>query len=165
MRLPDVMNNVIDLQKTLYEAGARNFLFIDVPPIDRSPAGKYTRSPLQCVVCTTEFEPAVPVPASLPLPRYDRWNTALQSYADGFSSAYPEATTLLFSSHATFTRVLDDPVGHDFGAREVRRKKGEIWMDHLHPTSKMHGLVAKDLDSFLGIIHKFDNSKEALQTP
>lgn len=27
-------------QEDLYEVGARNFLFIDVPPIDRSPAGE-----------------------------------------------------------------------------------------------------------------------------
>lgn len=33
------MENLMGLHEELYEAGARNFLFIDVPPIDRSPAG------------------------------------------------------------------------------------------------------------------------------
>jgi hypothetical protein len=33
------MEKLFSLQDALYEAGARNFLFIDVPPIHRSPAG------------------------------------------------------------------------------------------------------------------------------
>jgi hypothetical protein len=90
------------------------------------------------------------------LPRYDRWNIALQSSAEAFSSAHSAVTALLFSSHGTFTRVLDDPVGHNFGAKEARRKKGEIWMDRLHPTSKMHSFVARDLVKFLGTVHKFE---------
>jgi len=128
------MKKIFELQETLYEAGARSFLFIDVPPMNRSPA----------------------VPASLTLPRYDKWNIALRSSAEAFSSTHPAATVLLFSSHATFTRVLDDPVRHNFSATEVRRKKGEIWMDRLHPTSKMHSFVAKDLAEFLGTIHKYE---------
>ncbi|KAF8831225.1 hypothetical protein HHX47_DHR1000591 [Lentinula edodes] len=33
------MAKLYNLQEQLYNAGARNFLFIDVPPIARSPAG------------------------------------------------------------------------------------------------------------------------------
>lgn len=32
------MKLLFSLQEDLYNAGARNFLFIDVPPINRSPA-------------------------------------------------------------------------------------------------------------------------------
>jgi hypothetical protein len=133
------MKKIFDFQEILYEAGARNFLFIDVPPMDRSPAGNCTiRAPkvLSTRVNFSLFSQTVP--ASLPLPRYDRWNITLQSSAEAFSSARAAATVLIFSSHATFSRVLDDPVGHNFGAMEVRRTKGEIWMDRLHPTSKTH---------------------------
>jgi len=140
LRLAETMKKIFDLQETLYEVRARNFLFVDVPPMDRSPA----------------------VSASLSLPRYDRWNIILRPSAKAFSSAHPAATVLLFSSHATFSRVLDDPVGHNFGAMEIRRKKGEIWMDHLHPTSKMHNVVAKDLANFF---HKYGASGEAFKIP
>lgn len=54
MRLLDIMKDLFDLQKTLYGAGARNFLFIDVPPIDRYPAGNYAQHCLQWIVCTTD---------------------------------------------------------------------------------------------------------------
>lgn len=69
-------------------------------------------------------------------------------------------TALLFSSHATFTRVLDDPIRHNFGPKEVRRAKGEIWMDRLHPTSKMHRFVARDLVKFLGTVHKVEEEHQ-----
>lgn len=32
---------LFEVQDKLYKTGARNFLFIDVPPIERSPAGTY----------------------------------------------------------------------------------------------------------------------------
>lgn len=35
----EAMAKLYNLQEELYSAGARNFLFIDVPPIARSPAG------------------------------------------------------------------------------------------------------------------------------
>ncbi len=35
------MEDLLELHEELYEAGARSFLFIDVPPIDRSPAGTH----------------------------------------------------------------------------------------------------------------------------
>lgn len=33
------MQKILGLQEELYNVGARNFLFVDVPPIHRSPAG------------------------------------------------------------------------------------------------------------------------------
>lgn len=37
---PKVIGDLIATQEKLYHAGARNFLFIDVPPIHRSPASR-----------------------------------------------------------------------------------------------------------------------------
>lgn len=34
------MLELFNAQEELFNAGARNFLFIDIPPISRSPAGK-----------------------------------------------------------------------------------------------------------------------------
>ena len=33
------MQKLLDLHETMYDAGARNFVFVDVPPIHRSPGG------------------------------------------------------------------------------------------------------------------------------
>jgi phospholipase/lecithinase/hemolysin len=85
--------------------------------------------------------------------KYTNWNAALRSSVASFSAEYPEATTLIFSSYATFTRVLDDPVGHGFHDQDAAYRAGKgIWMDHLHPTSKMHSCIAKDMAEFLGTV-------------
>jgi len=128
-------------QELLYNAGARNFLFIDVPPIDRSPAVLRFRDLTDNSI----------------MPRYNDWNIALRSSSISFASGHVDATVLLFSSHATFSRVLDNPVGHDFHEADAARKGGKgIWMDHLHPTSKMHEVVAKDLAAFLESVESIE---------
>jgi len=132
---PSLLTKLFQFQKNLYEVGARNFLFIDCPPIDRSPAA------------LARFANNA---SNKSMSRYADWNAALGSSISSFASKFPEATTLMFSSHLTFTRVLDDPVGHGFHEEGAARKAGRgIWMDHLHPTSRMHDVVAKDLGKFL----------------
>ena len=36
----DDINALLGLQEVLYETGARNFMFIDVPPMHRAPCSK-----------------------------------------------------------------------------------------------------------------------------
>jgi len=138
-----LLKTLFEFQTHLHEVGARNFLFIDCPPIDRSPA--LTRFTRKGNGSSTS--------------RYADWNAALRSLIISFASEYPESTTLIYSAHATFTRVLDDPVGHGFHEANAAREAGKgIWMDHLHPTSKMHDFVAKDLAAFLGTVVKPDSA-------
>jgi hypothetical protein len=56
---------------------------------------------------------------------------------------------MIYSSYDTFTRVLCDPISHGFIFEDVT-KEGGIWYDHLHPTSAMHDIIAKDIAQFLG---------------
>ena len=56
---------------------------------------------------------------------------------------------LLYSSHATFTKILDNPEKYDFKAADVRRQGGSVWVDQLHPTSKVHRVVAQEVAEFL----------------
>jgi hypothetical protein len=40
--LEDILEHLSDIVHTLYvKAGARNFLFVDVPPLDWSPGGEF----------------------------------------------------------------------------------------------------------------------------
>lgn len=85
--------------------------------------------------------------------RYQNWNIALRSSSTLFSSSHVDATVLLYSSHTTFSHVLDDPVVHGFHEVDAARKQGKgIWVDHLHPTSKMHEIVAEDIVAFLASV-------------
>lgn len=128
----ECMNTVFEQQAVLYGLGARNFLFIDVPPIERSPA----------------VPRATPKVAS----KYQLWNQTLRQAVEAFTSSKQDTTAIICSSYATFTRVLDNP--GDFGFKEGDQKKrnGTIWVDHLHPTSKMHHEIARDVSTLLSSI-------------
>ncbi|EJF66374.1 hypothetical protein DICSQDRAFT_97426 [Dichomitus squalens LYAD-421 SS1] len=130
--VPETLEELFVEQEVLYQAGARNFLFIDVPPIHRTPVGTFN-SGIQ-----PDFRRI-----------YEMWNSTLRERIVQFSAAHRDITTLLFSSWDTFTRVLDDPVAHGFGPEDVSRSGGEIWVDNLHPSTKMHDWIAHDLSRFL----------------
>jgi hypothetical protein len=59
---------------------------------------------------------------------------------------------LLFSSRPTFDRVLDDPEGELDG--------GDVWVDHIHPTTGVYDVFARDLVKFLESVDINDDGKE-----
>lgn len=90
-------NALTDLSKhTLYGTGARNFLFLNVPPIDRSPsvleAGEWSQVNEAAGIAT--------------------WNDRVAGLASNLSSVHADVTTFVFDSNALFTEVLDDPSSH-----------------------------------------------------
>lgn len=85
-------------------------------------------------------------------PNYLTWNTTLGEALDGFSKSHDDASIFLFSSFEVFENVLDKPKDFGIKEREVRKAGGAIWVDHLHPTSKMHDILASSLAGFLGQI-------------
>lgn len=80
---------------------------------------------------------------------YINWNIALGETVEAFASKHEDVTVLIYSSHATFTKFLDNPEKYDFTPGDVRRRGSSVWVDHLHPTSKVHRVVAQDLAEFL----------------
>ncbi|KAI0636958.1 hypothetical protein C8Q77DRAFT_1095319 [Trametes polyzona] len=130
--IPSAVDDLFAEQEHLYEAGARNLLFIDVPPIHRTPVG-------------IAFSGSDPEHSKA----YEAWNACLRTRVASFAEAHPDVTTLFFSSWDTFNRVLDDPAGHGFRPEHVGRAGGEIWVDNLHPSSKMHDWIAHDISKFL----------------
>ena len=58
-------------------------------------------------------------------------------------------TMVIYSSWETFTRVLNDPTMYGFKAEDTKKMGGSIWVDHIHPTSRVHAFIAEDLDEFL----------------
>jgi phospholipase/lecithinase/hemolysin len=127
-----IVQKLFEQQEILYSAGARNFLFVDLPPIHRSPAGRGIKSPSS----------------------YEGFNTQLHLHARAFGSAHVDATVMLFSAWNTFSSFLDDPEAYGFERSDSRKIGGAIWYDHLHPTSKAHDIVAKDLGEFVGSVHR-----------
>ncbi|GLB34892.1 hypothetical protein LshimejAT787_0204570 [Lyophyllum shimeji] len=124
---------LFSLEEELYDAGARNFLFIDVPPIHRSPA-----VPEHHEDSTT----------------FDNFNNELDEAVSAFVARHPNITVMLFSASATFNSFLDAPEAYGFRKQDCRRPGGRIWYDTLHPTSAVHDCVAKELAKFLGSVTK-----------
>ncbi|KZT70157.1 carbohydrate esterase family 16 protein [Daedalea quercina L-15889] len=122
--IPGLVSRLFELQNKLYDHGARNFMLVDLPPVERSPSG---------------IRP----------PNTTLWNIAMRIEAEEFAASHDEATVLLYSSWAIFTKVLDDPVAFGFAKDDVQKPAGSIWVDRLHPTSKMHDVVAYDMAKFL----------------
>ncbi|KAI5888383.1 uncharacterized protein SCHCODRAFT_02053308 [Schizophyllum commune H4-8] len=150
-------------QDDLYQAGARNFVFIDVPHINRSPAGEFPISldptsslkplhiQLPSIHSLEDYSNHLPVPISHKdrSERYDEYNAMLAAHARRFATAHPDATVLLFSSARTLDRVLDDPDIFGFPQGDAREPFSTIWTDQLHPTSAVHDVFAMDIADFL----------------
>ncbi|KAK0459791.1 uncharacterized protein EV420DRAFT_1629173 [Desarmillaria tabescens] len=126
----DSMKTLFDIQQKLYDAGARNFLFIDVPPIHKSPAVSSYLADSASV-------------------SYHDWNSCLAKALGSFASSHPDTTVMLFSSYQTFCSIFDNPVDHGFEEKDLRKRGGAIWYDHLHPTSAVHDIIAAYLADFL----------------
>ncbi|KAF8667694.1 hypothetical protein RHS04_09272 [Rhizoctonia solani] len=70
------INELFDLYETLYRVGARNFLFVSVPPIDRAPFGT---------------DPTLGT-------RVDLWNTRLRRAAEAFRSRRSDASVFFYDA-------------------------------------------------------------------
>ncbi|KAI0058484.1 hypothetical protein BV25DRAFT_1810800 [Artomyces pyxidatus] len=126
-----IIASLFATQEQLYLAGARNFLLVDVPPIHRSPVG--------------------PTDGSDYSVRFRMWNEELSAAIGVFTASHADCTVMLFSAWDLFNRVLDDPVAFGFKAEDVRVMGGSIWFNHIHPTSGMHGVIAREISRFLMI--------------
>ncbi|KAJ7025596.1 hypothetical protein C8F04DRAFT_1046409 [Mycena alexandri] len=120
-------------QETLYNSGAKNFLFINIPQISRAPAKGYKS-------------------------HYINWNTELKKAVAQFAAAHADATVMIFSALDTFDAIFNDPAAHGFPAEDVSKAGASIWVDYLHPTSKVHDFVARDVAAFLSAQTAFQES-------
>ncbi|KAJ7717971.1 hypothetical protein B0H16DRAFT_1610024 [Mycena metata] len=130
----DNLETLFEGQETLYKSGARNFLFMNIPQINRAPA-KGRKS------------------------HYINWNTELKKAVAQFAVVHPDATVMIFSAFDTFDAIFNDPASHGFPVGDVSKAGGSIWADHLHPTSRVHDFVARDVAAFLSGQAAFQQSE------
>lgn len=123
-------DTLFSLQEQLYDAGARNFLFFDVPTIHRCPAVPLER---QGKMQAT----------------FESWNMTLCEAIERFSAAHDDASVFLFSAFRAFDSLLDHPETFGLKAEDIRRFNGTVWFDHIHPTSQVHDFIANHVAIFL----------------
>jgi phospholipase/lecithinase/hemolysin len=84
--------------------------------------------------------------------KFPNWNFTLERKIKQFvaekETTNSPVTAIYYSSYKVFTDILDDPESYGLG-KDQSKTGGTIWVDHLHPTSAVHAIVATELDSML----------------
>ncbi|KLO09714.1 hypothetical protein SCHPADRAFT_907541 [Schizopora paradoxa] len=102
-----------------YNVGGRNFLFINVPPIDRSPLMVSQGAAAQASEASVIAD----------------FNTRLASRVTQFGVNNTDVTTWLWDSNAAFTKVLNDPTTYGFIDNTSYGNTGDFWGNNYHSSS------------------------------
>ncbi|KAK0446950.1 uncharacterized protein EV420DRAFT_1714401 [Desarmillaria tabescens] len=115
--------------------GARNFLFVNVPPIDRSP--------LMLAQSTSSQALEKSVIAG--------FNSKLVTRAAALEANHSCVKTWIWDSNAAFTAILDDPTSYGFqDATSYGDGATIFWGNNYHPSSYAHAYFGQDVAKVLG---------------
>jgi phospholipase/lecithinase/hemolysin len=81
--------------------------------------------------------------------RFGNWNEELRHGLVNFEMAHPDATVMLFSAWDTFARILSEPARYGLNPADRNTQGGTIWFDFMHPTSRVHNILAGEIAQFL----------------
>ncbi|KAF4839781.1 Acetylesterase [Colletotrichum siamense] len=155
VRHPVIFERYEALLEKMYDAGARNYLFLNVPPLERMPR-------------TTQSSAAA---TRIPLEKaaVEDWNGRLRVLARDWRQAHDDVTVFQYDTYGLFDRVIDTPeryketavykntttycYAYQNGTPEPDTKWDNctyaaneyMWINNLHPTSPVHFLLAKNI--------------------
>ncbi|KAM6502927.1 hypothetical protein JOM56_002904 [Amanita muscaria] len=116
------------------EAKARIFLFINVPPVDRSPRM------LAKSVSDQEKERSI----------IAGFNDKLQTRIDRFKGNHADVRVWHWDSHTVFTSILDDPTSYGFqDATSYGDNPSYFWGNSYHPGAAAHKIFAMHISDTL----------------
>ncbi|KAG1047508.1 hypothetical protein G6F43_010044 [Rhizopus delemar] len=141
----EIMIRYESLIDTLINYGETHFMFMNVPPIERSPRWSNTT------------ERATTIKAHV-----KAFNDRLSNMIKKLKSKYPSGTFLEYDTWALFTKILDNPAEYniidittycvDWSApaqHDCKSMQEYFWHDNLHPTYPVHQALAKDIIAYL----------------
>ncbi|KAB2572160.1 Lipase GDSL [Lasiodiplodia theobromae] len=141
----------------LYTSGARNFLFLNVPPLERTP------------LTTGQGSDSI----NLEKPAVVDFNDRISNLASSLQEKHTDATVFQFDAHTLFNKILDDPssytqtaglknttgycADYENGTDEQNTTIAAcgaavneyFWLNSLHPTFPVHEAVASELSKQL----------------
>ncbi|KAK5560762.1 hypothetical protein LTR46_001070 [Exophiala xenobiotica] len=145
-----VLSEYTSLVNQLYDSGARNFVFLNVPPVDRSPL-------------TASSGPAA---QALEASRIALFNSRIATLAANLAHADKQNAVFLYDTHTLFEEVLDNPqqfpqtapyrnttdycLDYENGTAAMDTLNAScvypvneyFWLNSLHPTYPMHDLLS-----------------------
>ncbi|KAK1622840.1 hypothetical protein BDP81DRAFT_440342 [Colletotrichum phormii] len=136
--------------ETVYKADHRNFLFLNLPPLDKNPASQLN-------------------PARLPnTDMIKTFNGVVNQTAKAFSEKHPDATALVFDTYSWLTQVFDNAASYGFtnttsfcpsykawdidtnyAAYGCQPIYEYFWYNSGHITYHVHELLAQKVKEFL----------------
>lgn len=119
----------------LYDAGARRFLLLDVPPFNRSQYSIVLGSSTHDTISKT-------IPS---------FNKNLRARVDPFIAAHSDARLQIFDTSETFNSILDSPQAWGAPNNTCANADGVscLWWDPLHPGRSIQYSLATKLASYL----------------
>ncbi|OQE47544.1 hypothetical protein PENCOP_c001G06049 [Penicillium coprophilum] len=133
--VPRLMAQYRFLVEKVYASGGRKFLFLNVPPTDRSP------------MIIKEGPEAVKTYATW----VKAYNNGLQTMINDFKSSHTDTTIVLYDTWSFMPKILDDPQTYGFPNATCFNENGTscIWWNHYHPGQNYHKLQAADMKQYL----------------
>lgn len=149
----DIFAVYSDLVEQIYQTGARNFLFINVPPVNRAP------------LTTAEGEWAIETEAA----DIAEFNSRITAMAANLTETHGDTKTFVFDSNALFDKVLGNPCSY-YQTCPIKNttsycaayENGTLswdtyiescgvpvdeyfWLNTLHPTTRVHNVTAQQI--------------------
>ncbi|KAI1790391.1 fungal cellulose binding domain-containing protein [Ganoderma leucocontextum] len=110
-------------------AGARNFLFINIPPIERAPANRKHSEADRLLEKNTVLD----------------FNKKLAKKAKSFQAKHRGVKTWVWDSNGAINNILDNYKKHGFTDITKWGGPGDYWGNNFHPCSKAQTILAKDI--------------------
>ncbi|QRV72535.1 glycoside hydrolase family 3 protein [Ceratobasidium sp. AG-Ba] len=126
-----LLNSYFTIVQKLYDAGGRNFLFINVPHVDRSPREANSNKAVQASVI-------------------NGFNAKLATRVSSFASSHSGVKTWIYDSATKLNTLLDSPAAYGFqDATSYGSGANLMWCDNYHISSRVHDYFAKDVVALL----------------
>ncbi|KAE9366829.1 carbohydrate esterase family 16 protein [Stipitochalara longipes BDJ] len=132
-----IVSQYLSQVQKLYSSGARNFLFLTVPPIQKTP-----------LVLAESNNTQVQEGAGV-----DTYNTLLKAGVKDFEAKNDGVVTWVLDTSAPFLEAINDP--KSYGAKDATCYNGDgtscLWFNNYHPGQAIHKLVAAGVAALVGL--------------
>ncbi|KAH8687445.1 hypothetical protein BGZ60DRAFT_393605 [Tricladium varicosporioides] len=136
--------------ETVWDAGYRNYLFMNLPPLDKTPSNLKTSTPLPNAAMV------------------HTWNSLVTAASQGFSASHSGTKAMVFDTYTYLSKILDSPAEYgiknttafcpSYNAPDIEtnwvaygceRIEEYFWYNSGHITWRVHELLAGEVERFL----------------
>ncbi|ORX76943.1 hypothetical protein BCR32DRAFT_196619, partial [Anaeromyces robustus] len=132
-----ITTSMFNMVNDMYDNGAKNFMFIYVPPMEKFPAYINNRN--------TNIKTEV-----------INFNENLNKFAKNFQATHLDTNVLVYNSYDEFNYIMEnkneyniEDITYECKVNNYQICETYFWMDDFHPTQTIHKYLAEDINEFL----------------